>query len=84
MNVNLNKIDEIMGGVNAMPEQYYRHEAPLKPGGQGSIGPAPEEGGQNVHCHLHRPVPGGGRLGTLRGGFAVILTRITAMQTFFC
>lgn len=25
-------VDEIMGGVNAMLEQYYRYEAPLKPG----------------------------------------------------
>ncbi len=24
-------VDGIMDGVNAMPEQYYRSEAPLKP-----------------------------------------------------
>ena len=54
------RVEEIMSGVNAMLEQFYQYEAPLKPGA------AAAKQGKAVYCHRHRPVSGGGRSGAVR------------------
>ena len=65
------RVEEIMSGVNAMLEQFYQYEAPLKPGAAELLARLRQNRvkqgrSKTVYCHRHRPVSGGGRSGAVR------------------